>query len=219
MIAAFAAAALLSMLADEMVASVRSAYAQVAAAQSMLPPPASDRERLERLLDEDQAGRLALGRINLNALPADERNAAMGAAFAVITPHDLAAQAVLKPMIPSTGWFETGTWGEKAARAAFLIAQHATNDPDLMRLTLSRITPLVAAGEADPQEYALMSDRVALTFDHKPQRFGTQVGCSSGVWAPLNLEDPDQVDARRKALGLKTTEAQYLTLFAKQTCR
>ena len=55
-------------------------------------------------------------------------------------------------------------------------------------------------------------------FDHKPQRYGSQVVCKAGVWQPRDLEDPDHVDQRRKAVGLPETEAAYLKYFAGRAC-
>ena len=43
----------------------------------------------------------------------------------------------------------------------------------------------------------MLYDRVAMTFDKKPQRYGTQVNCVDGRWQPTDLEAPDAVNARR----------------------
>jgi len=76
----------------------------------------------------------------------------------------------------------------------------------------------VAKGEADGGQYALMYDRVALDFDNRPQRYGTQVWCRDGGWKPREVEDPAHLDERRNAVGLKKSEAEYLKLFSDTPC-
>jgi hypothetical protein len=121
-------------------------------------------------------------------------------------------------MMPATGWFTRSKYGKRASDAAFLIVQHAVNDPDLMRDGLKRMTPFVGTGEIDDQQYALLYDRISLQFDYKPQRYGSQVVCRAGTWQPDTLEDPDHVDERRKAVGMRQTEAEYLKYFGKMPC-
>ena len=202
----------------DLIAPIHSAFTKVVAAQAELPPAADDRERLERLEDLDQAGREVLIRLDFSTLPREQQLAARSAAWSEINQHDLDNQAALERMIPKDGWFNKSKYGAKASKAAFHIVQHATNNPGLMRLALSRMEPLVASGEVDGSSYALLYDRVSLIFDHKPQRYGSQVLCQAGVWVPQNLEDPAHVDERRNAVGLKQTESDYLKSFADQPC-
>ncbi len=157
-------------------------------------------------------------RIQFASLPESERLAAFQVAFAELQQNDLAHQEELKTLLPSEGWFKRSIYGEKATRAAFLVVQHATNDPAFMRHTLSKIEEFVRIGEADSNAYALMYDRVAQEFDHKPQRYGTQLQCVLGKWVPVNLEDPERVDERRKGLGLKQTEAEYIQSVSDTPC-
>jgi len=208
----------LSPHAQALIAPIHEAYAEVEAAQAKLPSPASDSERLERMFDLDQAGRAVIVHIDFSTLSPDERPAAQGAAWADINARDLADQKALTAMMPVTGWFTSPPYSGKAVDAAFLIVQHAGNDPDLMRGVLKRMEPLVKTGQARGESYALLYDRVSLNFDHKPQRYGSQVECKAGRWQPQNLEDPDHVDARRKAMGMMWTEAEYLKTFADYPC-
>lgn len=220
---AAAAAAPLSPQATALIAPVHAAYARVEAEQARLPPATTDRQKLERMGQIDQAGRQAEAKIDLSVLPAAERQAAERAIWTEIDAHDLADQAALKPMIarlPPGGWFTRAAYGEAASEAAFLIVQHAVNDPALMRDTLVRLEPLASRGEIDGGDYALMYDRVAQQFEHKPQRYGSQLSCKDGRWQALDLEDPAHVDARRKAVGLKLTEAEYLKMASSEmACR
>jgi hypothetical protein len=198
---------------------VHDAFARIEAEQAKLPPATSDRERLERMFDTDQAGRLAGQGIDLAQLPKVQQPAAeMMIWDDEINPHDLADQKALKAMMPATGWFTRSKYGGKASSAAFLIVQHAVKDPDLMRDALKRMTPLVGTGEIDDAQYALLYDRVSLQFDHRPQRYGSQVVCRDGRWQPDTMEDPDHVDRRRKAMGMVQSEAEYLKYFETMPC-
>lgn len=198
---------------------VHDAFAKIDAEQATLPPPASDRERLERMFDVDQAGRKALERIDVARLPKIQQAAAQMMMWEdEIGWRDRADQKALKAMMPATGWFTRSTYGRRASDAAFLVVQHAVNDPDLMRDVLKRMTPLVGTGEIDDQQYALLYDRVSLQFDHKPQRYGSQVVCRAGHWQADTLDDPDHVDERRKTVGMIQTEAEYLKYFETMPC-
>jgi len=201
-----------------LIAPVHQAFAKTDAEQAKLPAPADDRERLERLGAVDQAGRQAATGIDFSVLPAVQQLAAQNAVWSEINARDLNNQAELKRILPKDGWFLRSKVGVDASKAAFLIAQHAVNDPELMRDVLRRIEPLVAAGEVDVQDFARMHDRIALQFDRKPQRYGTQVSCQAGRWQPETIEDPDRVDERRKAVGLLLTEVEYLAQFLSQPC-
>ena len=209
----------LSAKAAALIAPVHRAYEAVEAAQAKLPPANTTSEKLSRLLALDQAGRTALQSISLDALPEAEREQASRAIWAEIKEHDLANQAALKALVPLDGWFARSVYGKAAGTAAFLIVQHAGNDPAWMRQTLPKIRALVTRHEADGAEYALMYDRVALEFDHTAQRYGTQVSCVDGRWRPDKLEDPGHVDDRRKALGMAETEVEYLKHFEGMACR
>jgi hypothetical protein len=193
------------------------AFAKVEAEQSQLTPATTDRERLERMYDIDQAGRDAAVKLDYGTLPAFQHQPTLGAVAAELDRYDWQNQTALKAMMPREGWFLKSQYGAKASKAAFLIVQHATNDPDLMRLALSRIELLVGKGEIDDAEYALLYDRVALDFDHKPQRYGTQVMCVAGKWLPKETEAPEHLDERRKSVGL-FSEADYLKFFADHPC-
>ena len=198
---------------------VRDAFARVEAEQARLPPATNDRERLERMFDLDQAGRHAGQGIDVAQLPETHRSAAQMMMWEdEIKPHDLADQKVLKAMMPTKEWFVRSKYGKRASDSAFLIVQHATNDPDLMRDALKRMTPLLGTGEINDEQYALLYDRVSLQFDHKPQRYGSQVVCRDGRWQPDTLEDPDHVDERRKAMDMVQTEAEYLKYFETMPC-
>jgi hypothetical protein len=212
------AKAALSGQAEALIAPVHQAYSDVKDRQARLPPAKTNRERLERMFDMDQAGREALNHIDLSPLPEPEHKLAYAAMWSEIQAHDAADQTALKAMMPASGWFLPEVYGQKAANAAFLIVQHAVNDPDLMHDTLVRLRPPAQGDQASGQQYALLYDRVALQFDHKLQRFGTQLECREKQWRPRPTEDPPRLDERRRAIGLKQSEADYLRIFQDKPC-
>jgi len=196
------------------VQKVYDAYRDVTLRQAALPPAKDDAEKLVRLQDLDQAGRDAYSAIDFNALPETDRTVVSAAIFREITAHDVDDQQALKAMLPATGWFTLSAYGAPAAKAAFLIVQHAVNDPDLMKTALARMEPLLAKKEMDGEAYALLYDRVSLQFLKRPQRYGSQVQCKHGQATLMDLEDPAHVDERRKSVGMTMSEADYIALIA-----
>jgi hypothetical protein len=83
----------------------------------------------------------------------------------------------------------------------WVVVQHSP-DNTLMHDVLARMEPLMAEREVDGQTYALLFDRVAV-FDARQQRFGTQGPCENGKIAILAIEEPDNVEVRRKKLGMQ----------------
>lgn len=204
----------LSPEARALIAPVAEAIAAEEARQAALPPPANDRERLERMGVLDQVGRRALNPIDLTLLPEEERQAANTAMWAPLTATDERLMAELLTMVPPEGWFLKSVYGERAASAAFLIVQHS--DLESWRRFVPVLEPLVAAGEVDGQSYGLMYDRLAQN-EGRPQRYGTQVTCKAGKWVIdwENIEDPTNADARRREMGFHWTLAEYEAVFAK----
>lgn len=122
-------------------------------------------------------------------------------AWSLLCPIDVSNTQWLKDRLREHGWFTISEHGERAANAAWLLAQHADRDRAFQREVLAAIEPLAAEGEVEPSSYAYLHDRVAVG-EGRAQRFGTQGRCADGAWAPLDLEDPERVDERREDYGL-----------------
>jgi hypothetical protein len=117
----------------------------------------------------------------------------------------------IKEVITDVGWIDVARFDQGAADAAFLLVQHS-GDLSLMLAALPEIEKDVRAGRADGQNFALLYDRTQLMSGGK-QRYGSQVReTENGGLVVYKLEDPDRVDARRKALGLGPLR-DYLALF------
>lgn len=203
----------LSAEARAVIAPVAEAIAAEEARQAALPPPADVRERLERMGQLDQAGRQAAIRVDLSRLPEGERAAARSAMRAVVAALDERLLAELLPLVPESGWFMPDEYGERASGAAFLIIQHS--DLEQWRRFVPVLEPLAMAGKIDGQDYGLMYDRLAIS-EGRLQRYGTQVTCTAGRYVIDwdNIEDPANIDARRRAIGFPWTLAEYEQSFA-----
>ena len=118
--------------------------------------------------------------------------------------------AWLKNLIDQQGWPSRRTVGEEGADAAWLLAQHADQDPAFQRLCL-QLMRQATDGDVDATQVAYLTDRVQLAHG-LPQIYGTQVEHVDGEWRPRHLADPDTVDDRRAGVGLGPI-ADYLHSF------
>ena len=123
-------------------------------------------------------------------------------AMRAVEAIDRESTAYLKSVVAIHGWPSYSMVGQKAADDAWLLAQHADDDPDFHAEVLALMAPMVEEGEASGRLLALLTDRV-LTGQGKPQRYGTQFADGpGGVMRPLATEDWERVDERRAAGGL-----------------
>jgi len=115
----------------------------------------------------------------------------------------------MREIVVKHGWPSKSLVGADGSSAAWLIVQHADHDVAFQRSCLEKMEQLVKSGEAIGKDFAFLWDRVAVN-EGRPQRYGTQLDGED----VLPLEDPSNVDARRKALGLSTL-AEYKELVRK----
>jgi hypothetical protein len=108
----------------------------------------------------------------------------------------------LKALIARAGWPRISVYGRTAAENAWLIVQHADDQPDFQERALALMAALLGEHEVDPPNYALLFDRVALA-RRRPQRYATQFGEGvGGCLAARPVEDHLHVDERRASVGL-----------------
>jgi len=118
----------------------------------------------------------------------------------------------LQEIIEQRGWPGRSLVGERAARAAWLVLQHAIAFPAVMRSGLRLLSEAAARGEVSQAEVAMLEDRIRV-LEGRPQRFGTQYEWDErGEMSPLPIEDPAGVDERRLALGLPRLAASRQAL-------
>lgn len=107
----------------------------------------------------------------------------------------------LNDLVNAHGWPGKSLVGVDGANAAWLFAQHADRHPQLQHKFLDLLRAAVAAGEASATNLAYMEDRVRVA-EGRPQLYGTQFTGVVVRYEPFPIEDPEQVDARRAAVGL-----------------
>lgn len=128
----------------------------------------------------------------------------------------------LTDLIKIYQWFTISKFGKVTDNNAWLLVQHADEQPQLQNQVLSILSDLYKSKETRPENYAYLFDRVAASFSdlskRKLQRYGTQGACTGpGTWAPIPIEEPALVDVRRAEVGLSTM-AEYVAVF-KDICR
>jgi hypothetical protein len=184
--------------------------------------------RIALLANIDQYGRTvlfpAIGasiRHSLNGVVLPEEIQLNQRLAALATGMDTENTAELKRLMARWGWFSSARFGVQTEQSAWLIVQHADQDPQFQREVLGILEPLVQRGEVSGKTYAYLYDRVATSFKDpsraRPQRYGTQGHCvGTGAWEPFPVEDPEHLDERRKSVALPP-EAEYIALF-KERC-
>jgi hypothetical protein len=176
----------------------------------------SDTVRLPDIRDElfmrvakDQAARKAgiswaadhgVNGIIDESLLTDEEKAVHARLQAEVARIDAENTAWLKKVVDEEGWLTYSDVGLDGTDAAWLLVQHADADPTFQRRCLDLMTS-IPRNEVSQQNLAYLTDRVLLK-EGKNQIYGTQFVIRDGEWVPLNLEDKENVDARRAEAGL-----------------
>jgi hypothetical protein len=119
----------------------------------------------------------------------------------------------LKRIINQDGFPTTAMVGIDGVQAAFLLTQHADDDPLFQAKILKIITPRLRTNEIDGNQYAILTDRV-LAAQGKKQRYGTQFEGNGDQLKPKPIQDEAHVDERRRALGLISIENYTCVLHA-----
>lgn len=109
----------------------------------------------------------------------------------------------LAEILDEHGWPGASRVGDDGAEAAWLIVQHAIGEPALQRRCRGLLEAAVADGEAPAWQAAMLEDRIRM-FEGRPQRYGTQLlPDEQGMPRPYTIEDPENVEERRRAVGLE----------------
>ena len=107
----------------------------------------------------------------------------------------------LAAVLAARGWPGRNLVGEDGAEAAWLLAQHADQDPVQQRRFLDAMRLAVSEKEASAAHLAYLEDRVRVHAG-QPQLYGTQFTEAGGTMEPHPIEDPDRLDERRAQVGL-----------------
>ena len=171
--------------------------------------------RLSHLAEVDQYLRTAYDDFGPNLAPRDQQ-ALQNALESRIEEVDAANTREVKALVAAHGWFRISVFGEQADRDAWLLVQHADQDPEFQRRVLEILEGLYPSGETSPANYAYLFDRVALSQGRR-QRYGTQGECVAGNWITKPLEQPEAVDRLRASVGLPPLEV-YVSM-GRQICQ
>jgi hypothetical protein len=155
-------------------------------------------KQLEAIFDTDQNPRQQLMTlINKHG----DGSAQVRAQWPKIERQDAANLVKVKKILDTHGWLSKEVVGDKANSALFLVIQHAD------RKTREKYVPMMREAvknqTASAADLAKLEDRLALE-QGKKQLYGTQLGHDEATnrYYVFPIEDPDHIDARRKAMGL-----------------
>jgi len=124
---------------------------------------------------------------------------------------------MLKGMFQKNGYPSIDMVGKESSKNFFVLIQHADSDPKFQESMLPFLEKLSKTGKVALRDYAYLYDRVQRNTGHQ-QLYGTQLTFDDGghlfdssnkIVYPKDLADPDNVDKRRKAVGLEPIETYY----------
>lgn len=120
-----------------------------------------------------------------------------------VTAIDKINTDALKIILKGMSWRDLAQGDEsRLATRAFHIVQHS-NDLNFQLDTLAQIKPLAEEGLMEGQSYALLYDRTALKKEGGQQLYGSQTKCINSQYDVHNVEDSENVNDRRKSMGLE----------------
>ena len=112
----------------------------------------------------------------------------------------------LEKIIETHGWPTISLVGKEGADAAWLILQHAISRPDFIKKCFPVFENAVRENEADIKHLSCLTDGIRY-FSRKPQVYGHYFDWNEeGQFGPWTIEDPDNVNERRRKVGLDTIE-------------
>jgi hypothetical protein len=107
----------------------------------------------------------------------------------------------LNEIVARYGWPGVSLAGFEGCRAAWLIAQHSICTPDLQRNFLALLAKACAVGDVPQHQVAFLTDRIRFN-EGRPQRYGTVLDWKETGELSCEVEDPANLDARRREVGL-----------------
>jgi hypothetical protein len=113
---------------------------------------------------------------------------------------DTAHSIRMRQILDQHGWPGFSLVGRDGSDAAGVLVQHS--DYELMKRALGMLERAVKRGDASPETQAYLTDRVRMR-QGKMQLYGTQFQLSpGGELVVYPIKDADEVDERRRKMGL-----------------
>ncbi len=116
----------------------------------------------------------------------------------------------MKEIVSEIGWPTISKVGKTGSNNAWLLVQHADLDIEFQKNCLNLMKELPQE-EVDARNIAYLTDRICAS-EKTPQIYGTQFHEVDGKLVPQNIEDIDNVNVRRKEVGLETIEEYAITM-------
>lgn len=117
---------------------------------------------------------------------------------------------ILKKILDTYGYPNFDKVGIESSNNFWMCVQHSDKDLNFQQEVLKLMQKELKNKKADSKNYAYLTDRVNINLG-KPQVYGTQVEYKDRTAVARKLEDPNNVNERRKAVGLDPIE-DYLSL-------
>ena len=112
----------------------------------------------------------------------------------------------LESIIETHGWPGISMVGKEGAEAAWLVLQHSISRPDFMKKCFPLFERAVQDNEASIKHLSCLVDGIRY-FSRQPQIYGNYFDWNEkGKFRPWDIEDPENVNERRKQAGLNTLE-------------
>ena len=180
-------------------------------------PLLSAAERKQILTYQDDSDRLRREKIALmQTPPSSDRDARLKALSAGIRELDDAALPVAERAVRNGFFKRLKHRNDQLDSAVWLVTQHAFR-PEIVDIMLPQLRVLVAQHLFLAENYAASYDRRQVLAG-QPQIYGTQLACTDGRWQPVTIVDEVHLDARRRDIGMRETEAQFLTDYKDMVC-
>lgn len=166
------------------------------------------KSKLQHMFDVDQYIRNIVRTIYQRGYTQSEMQCATSEILSRMMVIDAQNTLDMKGLLSIYGWITISKFGETADGQAWIIVQHADQDPLFQKSVLDVLEKLWPIKETNSKNYAYLFDRVAASWSDPakrfPQRYGTQGKCKApGDWEPLPIEDEAHLDERRSVVGLQ----------------
>ena len=112
----------------------------------------------------------------------------------------------LKTLFAEHGWPTFSLIGKKAADGVWLMVQHADHDLTFQKSSLALMRKLFTRQphEVSKMRIAYLTDRIRMN-EKKPLIFGIMYKVDGLKVSPYPIQNPNEVNKRRKEFGIKTT--------------
>lgn len=167
------------------------------------------KKHLDSLKNEDQKWRILMVKTRngeANEMPLEEVSKKVAFTDSIIYFE-------LKAIVKKYGFPNFDLVGTDGSHSFWLLMQHQDQHPEFQEEVLALMKTEMDNGKASTTNYAYLLDRVRVNTG-KQQVYGTQMRLNADgtSYEPNNLEEPTNVNERRKSVGLGTIEEYIETM-------